>query len=227
METRFRKHATIVGSLALLATPAHAGTVIASADARGRGPNSPTIPDSTATSNLAIGPVDGSDEYFRSFLTFDLTSESVATGTTTLTLSGSGFGSGSDEDNTTALAQTFTLYSLGSDWNNAAAPGPAPGTILDMTDLTVATGDDTQDLIFGSTGLTTVFNDAFNNSDPLYLGISSSGESSALGTRSFKWFGSTEDSGAEPVISYTAIPEPSSALVLGGFWLLALLHRRR
>jgi hypothetical protein len=178
-------------TFAFAAGDASAAIVTASADGIGRFKASAadTTPSSVYAGNLGIGPVSGSDDYFRTFLTFDVSGESLAGGATTLTLSGTGFGS-SDESNDLELLQTFTLYSLASDWDGATAPGPGPGsgTILDTTDLTITTGDDTQDLIFSSAALTTAFNDAFSGSGLLYLGIVSSGESltPAANDRSFK-----------------------------------------
>ncbi|MCH7226812.1 hypothetical protein [Haloferula sp. A504] len=162
-----------------------------------------TDPVNASTGNLGVGPVSGSDDYFRSYLTFDLSGESTATGESVLTLSSTGFTS-RDEANDLELEQTFTLYALASDWDGTTAPGPNPGTILGTVTLTITTGDDTQYLSFSSAALTTAFNNAVGGN--LYLGILSDGEglAPAANDRSFKWFGSSEDPGAEPTLTYVA-----------------------
>ena len=70
-------------------------------------------------------------------------------------------------------------------------------------------------------------------SDTLYLGIySPEGEAAVSGTRSFQWFrptdvgGSNYLAGEEPTLTYTPVPEPSTALLLG-LAFLRLLRRRR
>ena len=89
----------------LTMSSAQAATVLVSEDAIGRFKafDTDTDPASGYAGNLAVGPVSGSDDYFRTFLTFDLSGESLATGTTSLALSGTGFTS-DDEINDLSLS---------------------------------------------------------------------------------------------------------------------------
>ena len=169
--------------------------------------------------NLGVGPIDGSNRGFRSYLTFDLTSAPTATSVSLDLFSiDPPF---SDESNTATLAQTFTLFSLASDWDGATAY--PLGTDLATFDITPTTGNDTQNIAFSNTAaLTSAYNNAIGGS--LYLGIySPQGEAAAAGTRSFVFQQSMEDA-SQPQL--TVIPEPSAALI-SAMGLLALLGRRR
>ena len=195
---------TAAALLSLAALCAHADTLIPTHDAAGRG-STGTL-DRTSTGNLYVGPI-GTNDFARTFLTFDLSSQSAASGTTTLSFSVSGPASLS-ESNTSSIAQTFTLYALTSDWNGAANPGPTPGTVLATVSFTPSTGDDTQSLSFTSTALTTAFNNALGGT--LHLGIKSDVEGTNI--RSFKWMASREDAGYEPKLTFT----PDNSLAIQG-----------
>ena len=194
----------------------------------GRGENGASVVNADASNNfrLGVGPVTGSTRGFRSYLTFDLTSETTATDVTV-----SFFDAGANESNTTvSFTQNLTLFQLGSDWDGSL---PNPGMTLATVQVTLGTGNPAANLSFNSTALTTAFNNAVGG--PLYLGLySPEGEAASTSTRSFLWLSSLEssvdgggsDSGARPSLTYTAVPEPSAAL-LGGVCLLALLRRRR
>jgi len=211
---------------------AAAVTILPTHDSRGRVQDGvvTTIPTADNDTRLGVGPVDGSDDYFRSYLAFDLTSELAAVPTETLTVNL--FDAGANENNTTTgFTQNFTLFQVASDWDGVS---PLPGgTDLASVELTFGTGNAVANLSFSSAALTSAFNDAVGGM--FYLGIySPEGEAAAPGTRSFLWLSSLEsstagggsDSGARPSLTYTPIPEPSTAL-LGGLGLLYLLRRRR
>jgi hypothetical protein len=148
--------------------------------------------DNTRTTDLAVGPI-SSGRYFRSYLTFDLTGASAATGETTLVLSQIGV-----ENNTSSVPQTFTLFVLDSDWNGASFPGPE-GTAVATVNLTPATGNDNRGISFTSAALTTAFNSAIGGN--LHLGIKSDVE--GPDSRSFLFLASLEDVGLEPRLNYT------------------------
>jgi len=196
---------------------AQAATVLASFDSRSD--TSLADPLSTAsTSDLAIGLVSGGRS-FRTYLTFDLSGETAAAGETTLIL----VDRGANENNSSSVAQTVSLFVLSADWDGAAQPGPT-GTTLASVSFAPSAGNSTGDLTFSSAELTAAFNNALGGN--LYLGISSDLE--GTDARSFGWFGSIEDSGFEPTLNYTPVPEPGSGmLVLGGMGLLAFRRSRR
>jgi hypothetical protein len=212
---------------AMLAGPAAAITINPSADALARQQTvgGYTAPLESHSTDLAVGPVSGSDDYFRTYLAFDLSGESLATDAT-LTMKGApvtGEFAGV-ENNDLALTQTFTLFVTTGDWNNAASmPG---GTDIATTDLDVTTGNDTQDLVFTGTALKDAFNSAVGGM--LYLGIRSSGETlaPAASDRSFKWFTHSEDATGGPDLDYTPVPEPGSLALLGLGGLLIARRRR-
>jgi hypothetical protein len=227
--TRKKNHLftpAIAAGILMAGSTAHAASVIASADSRGRQGTSAQSPTITDTALLGIGPVSGSDAFFRTYLTFNLTSESAAT-TVSLTV----FSASENENNTTTnLVQNFTLFSLASNWNNASN-NPLPGGTDLATFTTTLSSNPDGDITFSSAALTSAFHAAVGGT--LYLGIySPEGEAAASGTRAFQWFrprdvgGSSYLAGEEPTLTYTPIPEPSAAL-LGSLGLLALLRRRR
>ncbi len=178
----------------LVAPSAHGGVLLPTYDAAGRFALGPL--DRDYAGNLYVGPI-GTNDFARTFLTFDLSSETAATGATTLTFAVTGVPL--NEGNTSSTPQTFTLYSLASDWDGAAAPGPDPGTVLATVSFTPTTGDDTQALSFSSEALTTAFNNALGGN--LHLGIKSDVEGPNV--RSFKWMASREDPGLEPKLRFT------------------------
>lgn len=202
----------------IAAASVSAATINPSADSRSRDktPDDDSAPTAATTSDLAVGPVSGSNDFFRAYLAFDLSAESAAT-VVSLTLNDNG----ANEANTTALSQTFTLFVVASDWDGVLNPG---GTDVATTVLNVAAGNDTQGLSFSSTALKDAFNSAVGGT--LYLGVRSDAETSLAGTRSFKWFGSVEDSGAEPELTYTPVPEPGSLILLAAGGLCVLRRRR-
>ncbi|MFZ9937911.1 MAG: Ig-like domain-containing protein [Luteolibacter sp.] len=152
--------------------------------------------DPSHTGNLGVGPL-LADDYFRSYLTFDLSEETAATGEVILRFAGSGFGIGENENNTSSLPQTFTLFAVSSDWAGAGQPFPT-GTPLATIAFTPQTGNDNQTLSFSSAALTSAFNSAIGGD--LYLGLASDAEGPA--NRCFKWLGSMEDVGFEPLLIY-------------------------
>jgi hypothetical protein len=202
--------------------------VIASADSRGRQGTSAETPLATNTALLGIGPVSGSASFFRTYLAFDLTDETLAT-TVSLTVFSADNASG-EANTTTNLVQNFTLFSMGSDWDGASN-NPLPGGTDLATFTTTLGASPNVDFTFSSAALTSAFNAAVGGT--FYLGIySPEGEAAASGTRAFQWFrptdvgGSSYLAGEEPTLTYTPIPEPTAAL-FGGLGLLALLRRRR
>jgi hypothetical protein len=148
--------------------------------------------DKTIDTGLAVGPIK-TDDFFRSYLTFDLSGESSATGMTTLTFPNFN----ANEGNTATAPQVLTLFLLAADWDGAAQPGPV-GTTLATVNFTPSLGNDTQDLVFSSEALTAAFNNALGGE--LYLGIKSDVEGADV--RAFKWLGSVEDPGFEPQLTY-------------------------
>ncbi len=157
------------------------GTILSAFDDRGdiafAGPLNKTSPN-----DLGVGPI-SSGRFSRTYLTFDLTSASAASGETTLVLYPAG-----SENNTSSVAQTFTLFVLDSDWDGAAQPGP-DGTAVATTPFTPQTGNDNRGISFTSTALTTAFNNALGGA--LHLGIKSDVEGDAV--RSFLFLASREE----------------------------------
>ena len=175
-------------------------------DATGRLSSAPATISKTNATNLAVGPLPGGD-YFRTYLTFDLTSATTATGDTTLTLKA---GTGA-ENNTSSVPQVFTLFLVAGDWDGATHPGPT-GTTLATANFTPAgSGNDTQNVTFTSAALTTAFNDALGGN--LHLGIRSDAE--GTDARSFKWFGKLEDTTASyrPELTYIP-PDPTPPAIV-------------
>lgn len=184
-----------------------------------------TAPLASHATDLAVGPVSGSADYFRTYLAFDLSAESEATDASLTLLGAAATGAFAGiENNDLALNQTFTLFVTAGNWDNAASmPG---GTDVASTSLDVATGNDQQDLVFTSTALKDAFNAALGGT--LYLGIRSDGETltPAANDRSFKWFSHSEDATGGPILDYTAVPEPTSLALLGLGGLLIARRRR-
>jgi hypothetical protein len=155
--------------------------------------------DQSNPNDLAVGPVSSTD-YFRTYLAFDLSSAPSATGETSLILHPSG-----SENNTSSLAQTFTLFSLGSHWNGSTQAGPV-GTSIASTAFTPQAPNDSRSIRFTGAALTTAFNNARGGT--LYLGIRSSAE--GANARSFVWLASREDAGLEPRLVYVAGTSPNT-----------------
>lgn len=152
-----------------------------------------TALDPSNPNDLAVGPISSTD-YFRTYLAFDLSGAPPATGETSLILYPTG-----TENNTASIAQTFTLFSLGSPWNGSTQPGPV-GTSIATAAFTPLAPNDARGIRFTGTALTTAFNNARGGT--LYLGIRSSAE--GANARSFVWLGSREDTGLEPRLVYVA-----------------------
>ncbi len=155
--------------------------------------------DKNSTVSLAVGAIDGANDFFRSYLTFDLSGEAPGLAVT-LTLFPK-----LEENNTSVLNQTYTLFQLDSDWHGEIRPGPM-GTPLATFNFTPATGasDDTT-IVFSSAALTDAFN-ALAGNGTLYLGIySPEAEAAPAGTRSFTWLGSRH-SGPSPELQYSGNP---------------------
>lgn len=179
-------------------------TLLPSADARPRQQAAPVSAVATDPNRLGVGPVNGSADYFRSYLAFDLTNVEFAT-EVTLTLSSAN----APESNTAVgFTQNFTVFQVASDWDGVS---PLPnGTDLASTELTLGTTAISRaSLSFTSADLATAFNNAIGGT--LYLGVySPEGEAAPTGTRSFLWLSSTESSsagggsepGAQPSLSY-------------------------
>ncbi len=144
-----------------------------------------------AVTDLAVGPV-SAGRYFRTYLTFDVSNASPATGYSTLLLSPVG-----SERNTSSLEQTFTLFVLDADWDEATQPWPE-GTTVATIPFTPKTGGDDRGISFTSAALTTAINNALGGK--LYLGIKSDAE--GPDARSFLWVGSMEDTGSEPQLLF-------------------------
>jgi hypothetical protein len=229
MKTSMKTSMVTTAILSMIATNVDAATVVANFDSRGRQVNSASAqsPTFANTAILAVGSVSGSSDFFRTYLAFDLTNEEQAT-TVSLTLF-AGSGSSFNESNTTTdLLQNFTLFSMASSWDGASN-NPLPGGTDLATFATTLSANPAGNVTFSSNDFTAAYNAAVGGW--LYLGIySPEGEAAASGTRAFQWFRGTDGSdsvdGERPTLSYTAIPEPTTAL-LGGLGLLALLRRRR
>lgn len=182
--------------------PASAETLTPVFDSQGRLTTAGNINKADIT-NLAVGPISGTD-YFRTYLTFDLTAATQATGETSLTLFNI-----ANENNTSSLPQVFTLYVLDVDWDGAAHPGPTAGTAVATVNITPANPNDGTSVTFFSTALTTAFNDAVGSN--LHLVIRSDAEGTAA--RSFRWFGSTEDGANAPLLTYTP-PDTTAPMIV-------------
>ena len=199
---RLTKHLALASLTLLIGSSIQAQTtLLPDFDDRSR-LNHPTTPedlDKNNTVSLAVGALDGANDYFRSYLTFDLSGAAPAT-TVTLSLFPK-----LNENNTSVLNQTYTLFQLDSDWDGEVRPGPM-GTPLATFNFTPATGasDDTT-IIFNSAALTDAFN-ALAGNGTLYLGIySPEAEAAPAGTRSFTWLGSRH-SGPSPELQTSANP---------------------
>jgi hypothetical protein len=141
--------------------------------------------------DLAVGPINGTD-YFRTYLSFDLSGASPAAGETSLILYPSG-----TENNTSSLAQTLTLFVVPADWDGSAQPGPV-GTDIATLGFSPQVPNDSRSLRFTSAALTTAINQALGGT--LHLGIRSDAE--GTDARSFVWLASREDIGQEPRLVY-------------------------
>ena len=203
----------------LVSLPSNAATFTPSADSRAETDANGPGPTAATTSDLAVGPV-SAGRSFRTYLTYDLSSLTVADTAQGVTLDLFNIGS---ESNTSSLPQVYTLFHVASDWDGALQPGPS-GTALATFNITPSLGNDTNDIQFASAALTTAFNNAIGGN--LYLGILSDLENADA--RSFTWFGSSEDAGLEPLLT-SVVPEPTSAalILLGGGVLLGAGRRFR
>lgn len=168
------------------------GKILAAFDARSDTLLPQNALNKTEAFDLGVGPI-SSGRYYRSYLSFDLSSASPATGETTLVLSPTG-----NENNTSALPQTFTLFVLSADWDGVTFPGPE-GTAVATVEFTPVIGNETRGISFTSAALTTAFNNALGGS--LHLGIKSDAE--GTDSRSFLFLASSEDAGLEPRLNYT------------------------
>ncbi|MGN6641800.1 MAG: DNRLRE domain-containing protein, partial [Verrucomicrobiota bacterium] len=162
--------------------PASAVTLNPSVDSR----STPSAgPIGSNTQDMTVGPV-GATTYYRSYMTFDLstltTNDTASTATLKL------FGNATSEGNTSVLPQVFTLFQVSSDWNGTVAPGPE-GTALATVNITPALGNDAQNIEFSGANLVNAFNNAIGGT--LYLGIKSDKE--GVTNRSFCNFQSIED----------------------------------
>jgi len=221
--------------ICLISAPnADAATVIAAYDDHSRtgttaGANGL---EQTSTTTLAVGSISGSADFFRSYLTFDLSGESQATAVT-VTLTTRDL---NESNTTTTLNQNLTLFLLASNWDSngdggaeIAAPGPL-GTNLATFNVTPGGNyPDDSEITFSSTALTNAFN-AVAGSGNLYLGVRSpEAEAAASGTRSFIWISSLEanndDAGRRPRLEYTPVPAP--AALPAGLAMLGLIAARR
>lgn len=154
--------------------------------------------DKNSTNDLGVGPI-SSGRFSRTYLTFDLTGASAATGDMTLVLSPAG-----SENNTSSVPQTFTLFVLASDWDGAAQPGP-DGTAVATVSFTPQNPNDNRSIRFTSAALTTAFNNALGGN--LYLGIKSDVEGPDV--RSFVFLAPREEPdflGFEPRLNYFIAP---------------------
>ena len=180
--------ALMVGSLVGPSPVSAQTTLLPSADARSRQQADPTSANAGDTNRLGVGPVNGSDDYFRSYLAFDLTNEESAS-VVILTLPSTN----APESNTASgFTQNFTLFQVASDWDGVSPP--PNGTDLASHELTLdPVASSGMGLAFSSPALTAAFNDAIGST--LYLGVSSpEGEAAPPGTRSFLWLTSSESS---------------------------------
>ncbi len=196
------KYLALPGLALLLGSSIRAQTTLLPAfDDRSR-LNHPTIPDDldkNNTDSLAVGALDGANDFFRSYLTFDLSGEAPATAVTLKLFPKL------NENNTSSFNQTYTLFQLAADWHGETRPGPM-GTALATFNFTPATGaSDETTIVFSSPALTDAFNTLAGNGT-LYLGVYSPGaEAAPAGTRSFTWLGSRH-SGPSPELQYSANP---------------------
>jgi hypothetical protein len=205
-----------------LADSAAAEIITASFDSRSETDGDPG-PTNATTSDLAVGPV-SAGRSFRTYLTFDLSGATAvgAGGSIELVLSHTTSSGAPNEVNASELAQTFSLFEVASDWSGTTAPGPE-GVVLDTAAVTPAIGNHSDDLVFSSPDLVNAFNNAIGGN--LYLGIKTNVENT--NARSFVWYGSTEDSGNEPVLNTVLVPEPGSLALLSLGGLLIAASRRR
>lgn len=199
-----------------LAPSATAAMIIAAFDSRSETDSNGPGPTHANISDLAVGPI-SAGRSFRTYLTFDLSSEEPASDVS-LQL----FNIGS-EGNTSALPQVFSLFTT-TPWDDVAAfPGPE-GVEVATFSITPVIGNDAQDISFNSPALTAAYNAVQSVGGLLHLGIKSSQENAAA--RSFVFLGSMEDLGMEPVLLTVAVPEPASlALVFIGMVFVAVCHR--
>jgi hypothetical protein len=74
--------------------------------------------DRNNTGNLYVRPI-ASNDFAPTFLTFDFSGQSAASGITTLRFSVASVSS-VNQNNTSSTPQTFTMHSWASDWNGAS-----------------------------------------------------------------------------------------------------------
>lgn len=176
---------TVLILTVLLPAGAESATIIVSQDSRAR-PSEPTL-SGTNSNDLAVGPI-ASGDYFRTYLTFDLTSAAAASDVSLFLTNDT-----SNENNSSSLSQVFTLFQVASNWSGQAQPGPL-GTSLATINITPSTGNATQNVSFNSPALTSAFNAALGGN--FYLGIRSDAE--GVDARSFLWLNSLEGGSNSP-----------------------------
>ena len=224
------KPALMAGVVLAIAAPFASGaTVLAAFDTRTDSISATnTLLDRANPASIGVGPL-ATGRDWRSYLTFDLTSESLAAGAVTLDLDS--FGSATSID--TFGTQEWSLFELAADWHGATYGGGdagPDGTEFQTFDVTMTSAGVGAITISGS-GLTAKYNLAVGGL--WHVGIKSALE--GTGNRAYSVFADTGKDGdpngggtyTGPTLTYTAVPEPSSTALLGIFGIFGLALRRR